>query len=215
MSEVKTMGAPGFRYYLITDRRQCRVELTLPQVVEQACRNGIKAVQLREKDLPAKKLLELARVIRDITSRWKAKLFVNDRVDIAMAVGADGVQCREDGIGPADVKKVSPGLVAGASVHSVDAALEAELEGADFLLFGPVFRTPSKAPYGKPQGSGKLALVAGSVRIPVFAVGGITPDRLESCFKAGAWGAAGISSIMSAKSVRRTVKRWEEGLETL
>lgn len=209
------MGDPGFRYYLITDRKQCGSAAELARVVGQACRNGIRAVQLREKDLAGKELLGMAEEIRTITSRWQAKLFVNDRADIAMAVGADGVHCRERGIGPADVKKLNPTLAAGASVHSLDAARKAEQDGADFLLFGPLYHTHSKAGYGSPQGIERLARVTESVHVPVFGVGGITPNRAKACLKAGAAGVAGISSIMSAQSVKRKVKQWETSLGDL
>jgi len=208
------MNDPGFRYYLITSRKQCHPR-PLSRVVEQACREGIKAVQLREKDLRGRALLALARELRAITRRWEAKLFINDRADIALAVGADGVHCRETSMSPKSIKQLGPSLTIGSSVHSPAAARRAELEGADFLLFGPVFYTASKAAYGSPQGLASLRKVVESANIPVYAVGGITAKRALKCRRAGAYGAAGISSIMGTHQVHLKVNEWKSALNTL
>src|SRR5699024_7179501 len=153
-------------------------------------------VQLREKDLRGRALFDLARELRAITRRWEAKLFINDRADIALSVGADGVHCRETSMSPKRIKQLEPSLVIGSSVHSPEASRRAELEGADFLLFGPIFYTASKAAYGPPQGLASLRKVVESSNIPVYAVGGITPKRALECRAAGARGVAGISSVM-------------------
>lgn len=208
------MRDPGFRYYLITDRKQCHPR-PLTEVVEQACRQGIKAVQLREKDLGGRALFTLAGELREITRRWEAKLFINDRTDVALAVGADGVHCRETGMSPANIKNLQSSLVVGSSVHSIEASRRAEQEGADFLLFGPVFYTASKAKYGVPQGVSALQEVVEATAVPVFAVGGITPERARECRSAGAYGVAGISSIMAADSVGTKVNRWKSTLNNL
>lgn len=208
------MMDPGFRYYLITDRKQCYPR-PLTEVVEQACREGIKAVQLREKDLGGRALFALAGELREITRKWEAKLFINDRADVALAVGADGVHCRETGMSPARIKNLQSSLIVGSSVHSIGASRRAEKEGADFLLFGPVFYTASKAKYGAPQGIGALQEVVESVAVPVFAVGGITPERAPECRSAGAYGVAGISSIMAADSVGTKINQWKSTLPTL
>lgn len=205
---------PGFRYYLITDRKLCK-PLPLTEVVDQACRQGIKAVQLREKDLGGKALFSLAGEIREITRKWNAKLFVNDRADIALAVGADGVHCRETSMNPGDVKQLDDSRTVGASVHSLESARKAQRDGADFLLFGPVFYTASKAGYGSPQGVSQLRRTAKAVNIPVFAVGGVTSARAVKCRTAGAYGVAGISSIMSAVSVQQKVRQWKTTLNEL
>ncbi|WP_372638862.1 thiamine phosphate synthase [Fodinibius sp.] len=208
------MMDPGFRYYLITDRKQCHPR-PLTEVVEQACRQGIRAVQLREKDLGGRALFALAGELRVITRRWKAKLFINDRTDVALAAGADGVHCRETGINPGKIKCLRSSLIVGSSVHSIESSRRAEQEGADFLLFGPVFYTASKAKYGAPQGTAALQEVVESVAVPVFAVGGITPERARECRSAGAYGVAGISSIMMADSVGQRVNQWKSTLHTL
>lgn len=208
------MNNPGFSYYLITDRKKCQPK-SLQEVVEEACRSGIKAVQLREKDLSGKDLYDLAMDLRAVTSRYDTALFINERTDIALAVEADGVHCREAGIGPAEVKRLDETLSTGASVHSIEAARDAEANGADFLLFGPVYHTPSKAKYGSPQGTHRLRKVSGAVKIPVYAVGGITLEKAFTCRSAGAFGVAGISSIMKADSVEQKVEQWKEMLDQL
>lgn len=205
---------PSFRYYLITDRKQCKAR-PLTEVVEQACRQGIKAVQLREKDLNGRALFALAGELREITRKWKARLFINDRTDVALAVGADGVHCRESSMGPDNIKQLRSSMMVGCSVHSLRASRRAENEGADFLLFGPVYYTASKEKYGPPQGLPALQQVVEAVSIPVFALGGIRPDRAPECRLAGAYGVAGISSIMAADSVRQKVKQWKSILTEL
>jgi len=203
------MNKPDFRYYLITDRKQLP-DRPLNTVIEEACRSGIKAVQLREKDLPVKALYERAEEMREITRTYNTRLFINDRVDIALAVGADGVHCRETSIRPSDVRELSSGLMIGASVHSLESAVKAGRDGADFLLYGPVFYTPSKKEYGDPQGVEQLAEIIKRVALPVFAVGGVSPERAGTCLEAGAAGVAGISSIMAAPSPGQKVEEWKK-----
>lgn len=203
-----------FQYYLITDRRKCAPR-KLSDVVEEGCRAGIKAVQLREKDLSARELYQLASTLRDITARFGTQLFINDRADVAMAVGADGVHCRETSMPSNQIKRLDSKLMVGASVHSEKSARRAEKEEADFLLFGPVFYTQSKAKYGEPQGLEKLALICNSVSIPVYVVGGISVDRARESLQHGAHGVAGISSIMAADDVAEKVLEWKEFLGEL
>ena len=150
-----------FNLYLITDRGQTAGR-DLLAVVEEALSGGVRAVQLREKALPAREYFELARAMRALTARYGARLLINDRVDIALAVGADGVHLPEAGL-PLSVARelLGPAKLIGVSCHSLDTALDAERQGADFITFGPVFFTPSKARYGEPVG---VALLAGAVQ---------------------------------------------------
>jgi thiamine-phosphate pyrophosphorylase len=203
----------NFRYYLITDRKACAPR-TLTTVLEEACRAGIQAVQLREKDMKDRDLYELATEVRKITARYNTHLFINGRPDIAQAVGADGVHCRENGLSPSVIRQHWPELATGASVHSIGAAKRAEEEEADFLLFGPVFFTPSKATYGDPQGLEKLQAVADAVHLPVFAVGGISSDQVSHCRQAGAAGVGGISAIMGAENITAKVKQFFDQLKS-
>src|SRR5207247_4144051 len=141
---------------------------------------GLPAGHVREKDLGAAELACLCRRIRGLTRDTRALLIVNDRVDVALAVGADGVQRTSTSLTVEDIRAIADKrLRVGASVHSLPDALQAELEGADWLVFGPVYDTPSKRMYGPPQGLDKLARVAAAVRLPVVAIGGVAPERVR------------------------------------
>jgi thiamine-phosphate pyrophosphorylase len=191
-------GRIGFDLYLITDRNGCAGR-DLLTVIEEALKGGVKAVQLREKDLPARDLCNLALEMRELTRRFGARLFINDRIDIAMAVNADGVHLGESGI-PAGVarKLLGKGKLIGASCHSLESALSAQERGADFITCGPVFHTPSKAAYGEPIGLPLLAEVASSTNIPVFAIGGIKMGNIGEVMAAGVSGVALISAVIAA-----------------
>jgi thiamine-phosphate pyrophosphorylase len=195
----------GFSLCLVTDRAQ--VAGTLAEAVETCLGAGLKAVQLREKDLAARELLSMAVALRESTRRHGAKLLVNDRADVAIAVGADGVQRSGTSLPVAALRAISPpGFLIGASVHSLAEARAAEPEGADFLLFGPVYDTPSKREYGAPQGLSALERAASAVRLPVFAVGGVTPARVAELVRAGASGVAVIGAVLGAARPADAVK---------
>lgn len=201
----------GFRICLVSDRSM--VTGALEEAVEACLAAGLKAVQLREKDLPARDLLSMAQTLRESTRRHGARLFVNDRADIALAVGADGVQRTLVSLPIAAIRAVvGERLIVGASVHSVAEARAAEPEGVDFLLFGPVYDTLSKRRYGPPQGLSALERVASAVRVPVFAVGGITPGRAAEVMRAGAAGVAVIGAILGVERPGDAVKAFLDAL---
>ncbi len=205
-------GDLGFRLYLVTDRRQTKGR-PLSEVIEECLGAGVRAVQLREKDLSAAELLTLARPLRELTRRAGAWLFLNDRADVALAVEADGVQLGHTSIPVPLIKAVAGSrLLIGASVHSLEAARLAEQDGADFLLFGPVYDTPSKRPYGPPQGVAALMRVVQNVSIPVFAIGGVTPERVGELRKSGGHGVAVISAILAADRPAEATKAFLEAL---
>ena len=217
-----------FRLCLITDRAKCQssplgADTTsgLPTsgllgAVDTACKAGVRLVQLREKDLDSRELFELARSLRTVTSQHGGRLLVNDRVDVALAARLDGVHCPEAGFPPAAARELlgSESLV-GASCHSLDAAQRAADSGVDFVFFGPVYDTPSKAAYGPPAGLDVLKRVCSEVVVPVFAVGGITPERSTDCMNAGASGVAVISAILASGDVAESVRAFETALGTL
>jgi thiamine-phosphate pyrophosphorylase len=204
-----------FTLYLITDRKQTGSR-TLTETVEEACKAGIRAVQLRERDLNTDHLFELAKKLRGITRRYNARLFINDRLDIALAVDADGVHLPESSLPISEVRKLLPGgKLIGASVHSLDRAKKAERDGADFLVLGTIYHTLSKPDLIKPAGTESIALITQNISFPIFAVGGITPDKARECVEAGARGIAVISSIMQSDSVGETVNRYKEQLGKL
>ncbi|MBS1242601.1 MAG: tenI [Nitrospirae bacterium] len=159
-----------FRLYLITDRKIAVKPLT--EAVRLALQGGVKAVQLREKDLPVRELLALAQELRAITREFGAKLFINDRVDVAVAAGADGVHLGHQSMPPEAVRKAAgKGLLIGVSTHNPEEARAAEAGGADFITFGPIFQTPSKSEYGVPVGIDAIKAIKNEVKIPIFALG--------------------------------------------
>jgi thiamine-phosphate pyrophosphorylase len=190
--------APDFDFYLVTDRSQT-LGRDMLWVLEQALDGGVKAIQLREKDLDGKQLFLLAEKVRALCARYQAALFVNDRIDVARAVGADGVQLGTMSL-PIETARELLGAdrMIGASTHSVEEAREAERRGADFVLFGPVYFTPTKAAYGAPQGLAALKNIVENVALPVYAIGGIKPDNVGAVVVAGVRGVALISAVMAA-----------------
>jgi thiamine-phosphate pyrophosphorylase len=200
------------RLCLVTDRHQSRGR-DLVDVISECLAAGLPAVQVREKDLPAAELLTLCSRLRGPTREHGALLIVNDRVDVALATGADAVQRTSTSL-PIDHIRAIAGrrLRIGASVHSLDEAVEAEARGADWIVFGPVYDTPSKRRYGGPQGLDALAKVTGRVHIPVVAIGGVTPARVADVRRAGATGVAVIAAILDAASPADAVRRFLERL---
>jgi len=199
-----------FKLILITDSN---LNKNLIRVISEACKAGVKAVQVREKNISAKELLKLSKKIRTITNKTKARLLINDRYDIALLADADGLHTPEKGINPLQLKNNK--LIIGRSVHSLISAVEAEKLGFDYIIFGPVFRTPAKIKYGSPQGIKNLKQVCGTVKIPVFAVGGINPLRSKKCINAGAHGVAVIREIMNSKNIRKTVNEFKASMGNL
>jgi len=158
-------------------------------------------VQLREKDLSGNELFVLAEKTRKLCQRYNALLFVNDRVDIALAVEADGVQLGTASIPIKTARDLlGPQKIIGASTHSLHEANEAVQHGADFILFGPVYFTPSKANYGSPQGLEALKKIVEKISLPVYAIGGIKPENIQDIRRIGVRGAALISAVISAKN---------------
>ncbi|MCW5798179.1 MAG: Putative thiamine-phosphate synthase [Nitrospira sp.] len=198
------MPAVDFRLYLVTDRHQTAGRPLL-SVLARAVRAGVRAVQLRERDLPARELHALA---MEFQREWPdARLFINDRVDVAMALRSQGVHLRESSL-PAGVVRglLWPSQRLGLSVHSLDGVMAAEQQGADFVVLGPIYDTPSKRAYGPPIGLRMLEQAAQKVRMPIFAIGGITVTRAREAREAGAFGVAVVSSILSAANVEQATE---------
>jgi thiamine-phosphate pyrophosphorylase len=169
------------RYY-VTDRRQADVL----ESARRAIAGGVDMIQVREKDLPARELFELVCKVRALAAGTQTRVLVNDRLDVALAAGVDGIHLPANGL-PAG--RVRPYVkVLGVSTHALQEALAAEAACADFIVFGPVFDTPGK----KPVGLQPLREVASRVKIPVLAIGGITTANSEEVLRVGAAGIAGI-----------------------
>jgi thiamine-phosphate pyrophosphorylase len=184
--------------------------------IRMAIEAGVDWIQIREKDLPARSLMDLTReamaaaALAAATDR-RTRIIVNDRLDVAVAAGAGGVHLggeslpvREVHHWRVDARRTQPALLdflIGASCHSIESAHAAAAGGADYIIFGPVFETPSKATFGPPQGLQKLREVCAAVQIPVIAIGGIETSNAADCFRAGASGIAAIRLFQAATDV--------------
>lgn len=198
-----------FRLYLITDRRLFTDDHSLFTAVEEALKGGVQAVQLREKDLGIRELLRMAYALRELTAGYRARLFINGRVDVALAVDADGVHLGVAGMPAYAARKAAgEGMLFGVSAHSIEEAIKAEEEGADFITFGPIFETPSKIKYGRPLGPELLREVRGKISIPVFAIGGIKKERVGSVLESGASGIAIISGIWGSEDIKSNTEEF-------
>lgn len=192
---------------LVTDRHGT-LGRPLAPLVKAALAGGVDAVQVREKELDALALFDLAQELRIICHAGKAKILVNNRVDVALAVDADGVQLAATSYSPRHARKLlGRQKLIGVSIHSLAEARDAENEEADYLLFGPVFDTLSKRAYGEPQGTEKLAQAVKAAALPVFAIGGIKEENLGQVMEAGARGIALISGILQQKEVEEAARR--------
>ena len=206
------MRSPNFDLYLVTDRNQTGGR-DLLWVLERALEGGVRAVQLREKDLGGRELFVLAEKTKRLCERYQANLFVNDRVDVALGVDADGVHLGGDSM-PVRAARELLGAekLIGVSTHSINEESEAEREKADFILFGPVYFTASKAAYGEPQGLGRLKKVVEKISLPVYAIGGVKAGNIAEVKETGVRGIALISAVLSASDPRAATRRI---LETL
>lgn len=187
-----------FNLYLITDRQKTGGR-PLRIVIEEALKAGVKAVQLREKDLSSRELYETAYELRKLTARHNARLFINDRLDVALAVDADGVHLGGESMPIYRARKIlGEKKLIGVSCHNQVSAITAQEMGADFITFGPVYYTPSKAAYGPPVGVELLETITSCLSIPVLALGGIKPQNVPEVLARGASGVALISAIIGA-----------------
>ena len=204
----------------VTDRHSLDVpagadrEATLAQRIEDAACAAVQWVQIREKDLPTRNLLELTRTAiracNNLSAQATTRILVNDRCDVAWVAGAAGVHVGEKSLPVAvliDARRASgrTNSLVGTSCHSVSGAITAAEEGADYLFFGPVFATPSKAALFSPQGLEKLAQVCSAVCVPVIAIGGITVENARACREAGAAGIAAIRLFQQHRDLREIV----------
>ena len=208
----------GFRFYLITDRKVVRsgnlidaCEAAL-NAAREAAPPGTVALQLREKDLDAREVYDLACRLREITRRVGAPLIINERVDIAIASDADGVHLPFESIGASAARKLlGADRLIGVSTHSEPDVASASREGqADFAVFGPVYEPISKGLYGSVHGPHRLFEVCDAAPLPVFALGGITSDRAGELFadprSCNLAGVAAIGSILGSESPARSMR---------
>ncbi|NJE25319.1 thiamine phosphate synthase [Thermococcus sp. MV5] len=196
------------KLYVITDRRlKDEIEST-----KQALEGGATSIQLRIKSAPTKEMIKIGKEIRRLTSEYDALYFVDDRLDVALATNADGLQ-----LGPEDMpipiaKEIAPNLILGASVYSLKEALDAEKEGADYLGAGAIFPTSTKADV-RVIGIDGLKKILESVKIPVVAIGGINHENVKEVLRTGVDGVAIISAIIGAENIRKATEDMKKIIE--
>lgn len=195
-----------FRLLLVTDRRQTKGRPLLT-TLQQALNGGAPAVQLRERDLDTCELLELTGHVASMTALHQADLLMNDRLDLALALDGVGVHLRSNSLPVAVARRLlGPSRLLGVSTHSLEEVVQAEGEGADYVVLGPVYATPSKRIYGAPLGVGAIEKASRAVRIPVLAIGGVTITRARELRDAGAFGVAVVTAILGADDVTDTTR---------
>lgn len=195
-----------FDLYFITDRKLSRRGDV--EDVRAALAGGVRVVQYRQKDLPTRGLIVEAFKLRKPCAKNNALFLVNDRVDVALAVGADGVHLGQDDMPLASARKIlGKKSIIGVTVHNVGEAVAAEKGGANYLGVSPIFATATKADAGKPGGLALLREVKSKVKIPCVGIGGINEGNMMDVLSAGADGVAMISAIVVKDDVAGTVKR--------
>ena len=196
------------RLYLLTDRHQT-AQRPLLSVVTTALEGGARLIQLREKDLSTRELYQLAHNLIPLFTLHQAHWLINDRIDLVLALDAPGVHLRTSSL-PTGIARqlLGPDRLIGVSTHSQEEVLRAEGEGADFVVLGPVFDTPSKRMYGRPLGLQVLENTCRATRLPVYAIGGITPEHVPDLQSLGAYGVAVISSILQAPNIQDATKKF-------
>lgn len=187
--------------YVVTDSGLCG-ERPLAACVEAALRGGATVVQLREKQATTRRLVELGRALRELTRRYGVPFIVNDRLDVALAVEADGVHLGQDDLPVEAARRIlKPGCLIGASVESPEEALAAERAGADYLGVGPVFATATKPDAGVPRGPQLIQAIRRVTGLPIVAISGIDARNAPLAIRAGADGVAVVAAVMGAADV--------------
>jgi thiamine-phosphate pyrophosphorylase len=193
--------------YVVLDRTAARGR-DLVELLALALAGGSRMIQLREKEWPSGRLLPLAEKMRAACAAAGATFIVNDRVDLALAVGADGVHLGQDDL-PARAARplLRPGMILGISTHSVEQARTAQADGADYVAVGSMFATTSKADF-QLVGPDLMRKLRGEIRVPLVGIGGITPDNVSEVIQAGADGVAVISAVCAAPDPKAAAARF-------
>jgi len=196
----------------LSGHRSSQDSPSLRDAIRSAIAAGVDWIQIREKDLDARQLTELARFAVAESRARGAQVFINDRLDVALAIGAVGVHLGEKSLPVEEVAEWrraagQTDFRIGVSCHSLESARAAERAGADYIFFGPVFDTPSKMAFGQPQGTERLREICASVKIPVLAIGGVNLENAGTCIMAGAAGIAAIRLFQDATDAAELARR--------
>ena len=194
------------RLLVVTDRHQTHGRPLVP-LLQRVLTAVAPAIQLRERDLSARELVTLAREVQAVTASRRAQLLINDRIDVALALEGVGVHLRSNSL-PVSVARQMLGTqrLLGISAHSVEEAVQGASQGADYIVLGPIYETPSKQLFGPPLGIHTLEKACRLVRIPIIGVGGVTAARAREMRHAGAFGAAVITAILGATDVESAAR---------
>jgi thiamine-phosphate pyrophosphorylase len=194
------------RLLLVTDRHQTKGR-PLVSLLQRVLATGASAVQLRERDLSARELVKLTREVQAVTVSCSSQLLINDRIDVALALEGVGVHLRSNSLPPSVARRLlGPQRLMGISVHSVEEAIQAESQGADYIVLGPIYETPSKQMFGPPLGVQTLEKACGLIRIPIIGIGGVTAVRAREMRRAGAFGVAVITAILGADDIESATR---------
>jgi thiamine-phosphate pyrophosphorylase len=210
------MNPINWSLYVLTDRRAAEKsgvagERDLVDVVRAAIRGGATAIQLRDKGASTRDQIELGCALLAVTRPAGVPLIVNDRIDVALGIDADGAHVGQDDMpAPLARRLLGPERILGVSAGTVEEALQAQRDGADYLGTGDVYGTPTKADAGVPIGVDGLAEVVRAVSIPVVAIGGIKPDNAAAAIQAGAAGIAVISAVIGAADPEAAARKLRE-----
>jgi thiamine-phosphate pyrophosphorylase len=192
--------------YVITDEA-ISIGRSHAEVAKCAIAGGADVIQLRDKHCGCHELVSLGRALRALTKRTSTLFIVNDRLDVALACGADGVHLGQDDMCASVARQIAPaGFIIGVSVGTVDEAVRAELEGADYIAVSPVFSTASKGDAGPGHGLDALRKIRNTVTIPVIAIGGIGKENVQDVIAAGADGVAVISAVVGSRDITRAAQ---------
>jgi len=200
------------RLLVVTDRHQTNGRPLVP-LLQRVLTAGGPTIQIRERDLSARELVALAREVQAVTVSRRSQLLINDRIDVALALEGVGVHLRSNSL-PLTVARLLMGAerLLGISVHAIEEAVQAESQGADYIILGPIYETPSKQLFGSPLGIHALEKACRLVRIPVIGIGGVTAARVQEMRDAGAFGVAVIRAVLGADDVESATREFIDAM---
>lgn len=202
------------RLFVVTDRHQTGGR-SLVSVLDHVLRAGAPAIQIRERDLSANGAIALIREVQSIAAFPGSQLVINDRIDVALALQGVGVHLRSDSLPTAVARRLlGSHRLLGVSAHSVEEVVQAEANGADYVILGPIYETPSKRAFGPPLGLGLLEKACRRTRVPVIGIGGISAARVRDVREAGAFGVAVITAVLGAADIEAATRELLVALAT-